>query len=301
MKEEFDIDQGHGDHIDTVNGFDSSADFLARLLPEAIQKADMALKSEGPVECELDAEKSRLPIVLLGDRKGPIRLLALIAVNEAKEKSELLSFYPECDGVSVEVRLTAVHEWASGVEATLEGTVLGEAERNVAFFDTRYALNKERYKIGDTYVFKMSAFAYGVEIVSEKDREIRFEGESAVEHRRRFGEEPEYEEDGSVKPVVISMAEMVAFFQNSVAYPDDGEFQSPVFSDAEEFSKFDADFYKLEVAIARDEEDVRIPLIVQRKLFERKPLKAEPVRGRIWVQGHLGKEDDRVNHCKKLK
>lgn len=287
MKDKFDVNQGHGDHIDTVNGCGTREDFIAKNLPETIRAADMALASKGPVECSLGPGRDRMPVVLLGGRKGPVRLLAMIAVAEAKKSNELISFYPECDGAAVNVRLTAVHQWAAGLEATLEGTVLGEAERRIAFFDTRYALNKERYKIGETYVFRLSAFAYCAEVVPEKEREIRFEGEAAVEQRRRFGEKPEYEEDGSVKPVVISTAEMVAFFQNSEAYPDDGELQSPVFSEPEAIGLFDADFYRLEVAIARDEEDVRIPLVARRNLFERKPEKFAPVRGRIWVQGYL--------------
>lgn len=215
----------------------------------------------------------------------------MLAVAEEKKKNDLVSFYPECDGAPVEVRLTAVHEWAAGLEATLEGTVLGEAKRRVAFFDTRYALNKGRYQIGEAYVFRLSAFAYNAEIVPKKEREIRFEGEAAVEQRRRFGEEPQYEEDGSVKPVVFSTAEMVAFFRSSAAYPDDGEFQSPVFSDPEVFHKFDTDFYKLEIAVARDEEEVRIPLVARQSLFARKPMKSKPVRGHLWVQGYLENGD----------
>ena len=287
MKDQFDVNQGHGDHNDTVNGYGSSKDFFGKCLPETVRTADMVLASKGPVECSLGPGRDKMPVVLLGDKKGPVRLLAMIAVVEEEKNNELISFYPECDGAAVAVRLTAVHQWAAGLEATLEGTVLGEAERHIAFFDTRYALNKGRYRIGETYVFRLSAFAYSAEVVPEKEREIRFEGDAAVEQHRRFGEEPEYEGDGSVKPFVISTAEMVAFFQNSAAYPDDGELQSPVFDEPEAFRKFDADFYKLEVAVARDEEDVRIPLVVRQSLFARKPVKSDPVRGRIWVQGYL--------------
>ena len=287
MKEQFVVNQGHGGHNDTVNGYASSEDFIGKCIPETVRTADMVLASKGPVACSLEPGRDNLPVVLLGDREGPVRLLAMIAVIEEKRSNELISFYPECDGVSVKVRLTAVHQWAAGLEATLEGTVLGEAERHIAFFDTRYALNKGRYRIGETYVFRISAFAYSAEVVPEKEREIRFEGDAAVEQRRRFGEKPEYEEDGSVKPVVISTAEMVAFFQISAAYPDDGELQSPVFDEPEAFRKFDTDFYKLEVAVARDEEDVRIPLVARQSLFARKPVKSDPVRGRVWVQGYL--------------
>ncbi len=291
MKEKFDIYQGHGDHIDTINGYNSSREFLERYIPSTIQSADMVLRTRGTVECSIGESGGRLPIALLGDRDGPVRLLAMIATEAGR--SNVISFYPECDGAPAEVRLTAVHEWAAGVEATLEGTVFGDAERSVAFFDTRYVLNKGRYKVGETYTFRLAAFAYCAEVVPEKDREIRFEGDAAAEMRLKLGDEPEFEEDGSVKPVIFSTEDMVLLFQNSAAYPDDGEFQSPVFDAPMEFGMFGTDFYMMEIAIARDSEDVRIPLVARQSFFTRKPVESDPVRGRLWVQGYLADGDYR--------
>ena len=77
----------------------------------------------------------------------------------------------------------------------------------------------------------------------------------------------------------------------SRAYPDDAEFQSPVFDDPVEFDRFGTSFYKLTVAIARDDEDVRIPLVAKKALFAVIPKKSDPIRGRIWVQGYLAGSD----------
>ena len=79
---------------------------------------------------------------------------------------------------------------------------------------------------------------------------------------------------------------MVAYFPASEAYPDDAEFQSPVFKNVESFTKFGADFYRLEIAIARDDADVTVPLIAKKSLFGTRPQKGDPVRGHLWLQGY---------------
>ena len=58
-------------------------------------------------------------------------------------------------------------------EATIEGEILGEAARQMAFFDTRYALCKGKYEIGKTYKFRLAAFAYDAQVLPDKDREFR--------------------------------------------------------------------------------------------------------------------------------
>ena len=291
-EETFDVNQGHGDHNETVNGYATSREFLAECLPKAIQEADMVLGTKTPIECSVDGDATIMrKFILLGAKNAPVRLLAIIACNESAKTNELYSVYPECDGVEVEVCLSAIHEWAAGYEATLEGTVLGDAKREVAFFDTRYVLNKDKYVIGETYKFRMAAFAYNVAIIPEEEREFRMEGEKAIDYQKRLGNEPEFDENGKVKPVIFRMDEMVAFFQQSRAYPDDAEFQSPVFDDPVEFVRFGTSFYKLTVAIARDDDDIRIPLVAKKTLFSLIPKKSDPIRGRIWVQGYLADGD----------
>jgi hypothetical protein len=60
-----------------------------------------------------------------------MRLELLLALDETKSQNTLESVYPEYDGAEVKVKVTKIHEWANGIEATLEGSVLGEAERDI--------------------------------------------------------------------------------------------------------------------------------------------------------------------------
>lgn len=285
--ETFDVDQGHGNHIDTVNPHESSSQFIVLELRKAVQTGAVLWGTKNPVACSFGQEMpEQMKFIAIGQKDDAVRLNALIAIVEEKKSNQVVSGYPECDGAEVRVKLTAIHEWAAGVEATLEGTVLGEAERPIAFFDTRYALYKGSYRVGETYTFRLAAFAYDAKVLSKSEREIRFVGAEAEKHRKVLGQEPEFEKDGSIKPLVIMMDEMVALLQSSNAYPDDAEFQSPIFKPIKKFKLFNTPFYRLEIAIARDESDIRIPLIAKQSLFSVKPKKGDPIRGHLWLQGY---------------
>ena len=287
MKQEFDANQGHGDHMDCLCGPGNTNEFLSQWIPQSITKSGLIGGTKEPVDCDFgDEMPKKMPMLLLGDKSCPLRLVILLAVNEVGKQNTLVSAYPELDGAEVRVKITAIHEWAAGVEATLEGEVLGESAREVAFFDTRYSLHKGRYEIGKTYVFRMAAFAYNAQVLPEEAREFRFEGDKAIEHRKRCGMEQEYESDGSPKPVVFRMEGMVAYLPKWGAYPDDAEFQSPVFRDVERLSAFDSEFYRLNIAIARDEKDVVIPMLARKSLFADAPRTSDPVRGVLWLQGY---------------
>ena len=145
-KDEFNPNQGHGDHIDCA--YDGAASQFAVLwLAEAAREGDIIGKTRQPVENGLgDGFPTQTNAFLLGLLGAPLRAVVLIA-EKAPRDNVLVSGYPECDGAEVPVRLTAIHEWSNGLEATLEGTVLG-GERDIAFFDTRYALHKRDYAIG---------------------------------------------------------------------------------------------------------------------------------------------------------
>lgn len=287
MKKGFDVNQGHGDHNGCLCESGKDEEFLANWIPRSIAEGVLIDGTRQAVACDFGERLPKsMPMLYLGDVKHSPRFVILLAVNEAGKKNTLISAYPECDGAEVEVKITAVHEWAAGVEATLEGTVLGEAERQIAFFDTRYALHKGNYRIGETYTFRLAAFAYNAQVVPKPEREFRMTGEEAAKRRAAMGQKPEFEKDGSVKPLVFSMDQMVAFFQSSAAYPDDAEFQSPVFKPVKALTMCDTPFYRLEIAIAREDSDVVVPLIAKQSFFPVKPRKGDPIRGHLWLQGY---------------
>lgn len=282
----FDVNQGHGNHIDCLSDTENTAEFLSTWLAATIEKGNKAFATPEPVDCDFGDGSPKREKIFYVSRDEPLHLMVLIGADEVNKRNEVVSGYPEFDGAEVAVKLTDIHEWAAGVEATLEGEVLGEAERQIAFFDTRYAMNKERYEIGKTYKFRLAAFAYRAEILPEKDREFRLEGDNAVDHRKRIGVEQKYDKDGNPEPVIFRTEKMVAYFPRSNKYPDDAEFQSPVFGRRRSIDAFGTSFWRLDISIARDEEDVVIPLIAKKSLFQNPPRAHDPVRGILWLQGY---------------
>jgi len=289
-KEEFDIHQGHGDHIECICDDTGAASFATTWLPEIVQTGDLVLTTQRPVANALgDGFPSETKVFLVGKKNMPVRALVMIAANEKERNNTVISAYPECDGAEAEVRLTAIHEWANGIEATLEGAVLGDA-RDVAFFDTRYPLRKGFYKIGETYTFRLAAFAYKARFLDDKEKCLRMVGREAEDWYERVGKaiewHAEFDNEGHIKPIEIRMDGAVGFFCGPAAYPDDCQFQSPVFGNGELLHEFGIDFFKLNIGIARDEEDVIVPLIVRKSLLDRMPNPEEAIRGCCWLQGY---------------
>ena len=285
-QDEFDVNQGHGNHIDCLSDTENTAEFLSTWLAATIEKGNKAFATPEPVDCDFGDDSPKREKIFYVSRDEPLHLMVLIGADEVNKRNVVVSGYPEFDGAEVAVKLTDIHEWAAGVEATLEGKVLGAAERPIAFFDTRYAMNKGRYEIGKTYKFRISAFAYRADVLPEKDREFRLEGDKAVEHRKRMGDEQQYDKDGNPEPVIFRMEEMVAYLPRWNSYPDDAEFQSPVFGGPRSISTFGTSFWSIDIAIAREDEEVVVPLIAKKSLFQNPPMTHDPVRGILWLQGY---------------
>lgn len=294
MKEEFDINQGHGDHNQALfGGAGEDSRSVGMWLPKLVQTGNVIARTDEPVKCSLGEDgPSSVQIVYLSGGARPLRLQILVGVIVEGKSNLFISAYPEAEGVPVEVRLTAIHEWANGVEATLEGTMMGPEERDVAFFDTRYALNKGRYEIGKSYRFNLAALCYDDgEVMPEEDRRIVLTGEQAERIYRALGEEPKRESDGSVKPWTADQSQGTAYWSTSGAYPDDAFFQSPVFDRVRIANAFDARYYVFTIGIGRSVEteglEVRIPLYARQEIFSQRPHKGDPIRGHMWLHGYL--------------
>ena len=283
-KETFDVNQGHGDHNDAV--FGKGSEWIRAVLPECIAKGRLAwCAKEVPNRLGEDFPE-RATLYAIKQEQQDVGLLVLLGLSEAKKSNVVLSAYPECAGVPVEFVLDEVHEYSAGVEAVLSGRILG-GKRDFSFFDTRYGLNKEKYKLGETYTFMFAALAYDADVLQKRTFSIG--DDKANEMRKAMGEKPEFEKDGSVKPLEFDMSRMVASFQSSEAYPDDTEFQSPAYGLAAR-TAFEKDFHRLTIAIALDEctgETVKIPLYARKELFSAAPRRNDPIRGHFWLHGYL--------------
>lgn len=283
-KEVFDVDQGHGDHMGCIT-YDGEREEMIGMLPSMLKRAKMIVAPGAEIPCNLsEGYPARLQCAMLSDTEDTLHLNMLIGCNINGERNELMSFYPEVNGTTIPVTLTAIHEWKNGLEATLEGTICG-GEHHIAFFDTRYIVHKGKYEIGECYDFHLSALADQCEVLENPT--FKMEGQDAVDFKAKMGEKPEYDENGNVSPLVFDMSEMVAFFQHWTAYPHVAEFQSPAIS-VSMLEAWGREYYSIEIAIAHDDNgnDICVPLIAKKTFFG-KPLRPRtPIRGIVYLFGY---------------
>lgn len=280
----FDLHQGHGNHLDSIMDGISFAELVASL-PDLLQKSEMIAATDGEIPCSLsEAHPEAMRFFLLKDSSESLHLTMLIGINKPAGNNELIAFYPEYDGVPVAVTLTKVLEWGNGVEATLVGSFC-EDKRAISFFDTRYAINKGKYVLGETYNFRLAALAFNSKVVQQ--RTFQFEGEDAIRQRERIGDEQKYDQYGNPEPLVIDATSLIALIHISDAYPHTAEFRSPVFGMATA-KTFSGNFHVLDIGIARtdDDEDVVVPLVAKQSFFPDILQEGEPVQGVLWLQGY---------------
>lgn len=238
------------------------------------------------------------------DEKGNVVNVPTIGVKYVKEgvgiqgiilchteENELRSLFPAFyDGTAIELELTKIDEFSNGVEAVLTGE---NEHGELRFHNIDYYAWRNKYNIGEKYTFQIAALAYKAEVVSEEGREFEICGDDAIKFYTELGNEVEYLEDGSVKPIKFGAAELVALLQNDDAYPSDGEFQSPIQGRVSTKDFFGCPLYRIPILVLRDveSEGTEIPLYAKSNFFDHKPRSGEPVRGYLWLTGRLEKDE----------
>jgi len=226
-----------------------------------------------------------------------------IIISEKGDSNEVMSGYPcVSNGAYVHVKIEKINEWENGLEATIEGeTVSGNF---ISFFDTDYVLHKNEYIEGEYYWFSLAGIIYSAEVLEKGAADIELLGKEAIDFKAKIGEEPEYDENGNIKPVHFSLDNLVAFIPTEC--PDDVEFQSPLigtktvsrFFGAKIVSGYMITAYRSESGECA--QDIRIPFIVAQSNFEGKPRENKPCRGMLWLHGHVV-SDEEVNRFHELK
>src|SRR5205807_936216 len=131
---------GHGDHWGCVLRA-AEQDELLTFISSVIQSAEQPEMFE--------AMGAGMAVHAPGER-----LSACVLVADNK----LVSAYPEARGGDIwPVTVSEIVPWANGVEGQIMGDCQGA---KISFFDTRFYANRRKYKVGETYDFRVSAFAY---------------------------------------------------------------------------------------------------------------------------------------------
>ena len=260
------------------------------------QVQDLVFQSPGPLLiCDRDGNAKRTYV--LGMRAGtnekirknfPLAIQFFATYGGEGDDITVGSYFPVYDdGAEVAVTLTAIHEWDNGMEAILEGQMLG-GTREILFYDTRYALCKCFYKIGETYLFKLAGLAHCVEVL--KNTKVQMSPEATEMYCKKVGKRIRHDADGNVVPMLMDIRDMVAFVSRGREYPDDHEFQSTVRRIEETSHRVDK-HHVFWIACARgdDGQEIEIPLIVNPDLLKQTrswPRIGQSIRGILWMQGH---------------
>lgn len=275
--------QCHGDHWDCV--LQNPNEEFAPLISKSIEKGSLYAESES--DYKLDEKPLHGKVAILeydgGNPESEIVIRSVIAPDEDK-KLTLVSGYPLVkNGVELSLKITEIEEWQNGLEAWItaelpNGLIL-------TFFDTDYAVNKEKYKAGNSYNFVIGALAYDAEEPATKG--FSFEGQKAIDFKAKLGEEPEYDENGNVKPINFSTETLCAFFQAGHA-KDDAEFITTV-ENVESIEAFGNSFWKFNVIYRADseEDDTKIPTCILKSKANNGLSAATQVQGLLWLTGYL--------------
>lgn len=281
--EEDDDYQYHGNHWDCI--LDDPENEINQAISDSIEKG----KPYGEATCDYNLdEKLHGKVAMLeydnGNSDSPIVVRSVVATTKENNLT-LVSGYPVVkDGNLIPLKITEIKEWDNG----LEGWITAELSdgRNLTFFDADYSINKDKYEIGKSYDFILGALAYYA--AEPESKGFKFEGQQAIDFKAKMGEEPEYDEEGNVKPIEFSTANLCAFLQAGHA-PDEVEYISTV-EEVKSVKAMDKNFWSFNV-IYRSEEDenTEIPAFVLKSTDNKGIQKAEQLQGILWLTGYLAK------------
>ena len=205
--------------------------------------------------------------------------VSLLATNNGKQVNEVLGIYPVVKGATQKVKIEKVIVWNNQICATI---LCSKDDFRFAFFATDFYWNKEKYIEREFLDINLAALACNAE---EAERGFSFEGQKAIDWLAKIGEEPSYNEDGSVRPVNFSMEHLAAYLATEPKAPDESQFQSPV-GRVETLSFVGMDLYRTSIIIRGEEMEFQIPIILRKDLIPNLE-EGMPIRGYSCLIGEI--------------
>ena len=267
--------QSNGSRIEAFFELDG---FVRNLLKPMIDASSIYQQTKTAVVFD-DGSAEVTDVIGLLFGKPELGFVSLFAANSGRRTNEILGIYPVASGVSLRVRIDEVIVWDNQICATIMCSI---NDYPFAFFATDFYNNKEKYIENEFLDIDLVAFACFAE---EAERGFSFEGQKAIDWLAKMGEEPSYNEDGSVQPVNFSMEQLAAYLAAESKAPDEAQFQSPA-GPVESMSFVNLDLLKTSIIIRGEEGDFSVPLILRKELI---PALEEgmPIRGYSCMIGKI--------------
>ena len=193
--------QNHGDHLD---GIMDAEKFMKEHLQQVISQSIIWQKSHTNFSSDtMDNELADVISLYYGTTD--IGMLTTIASNPKEATNEFASIYPVMKGQTYRVKIERVIEWFNHIEATI---ICSIGEFDFAFFAIDYYKNKSYYVEGQELEIDLSTLGMKVRA---GQKGFDFTGQQAIDFKAKTGEEPEYDENGEVKPIHFDLTNLVAF------------------------------------------------------------------------------------------
>lgn len=197
-------EQIQGDRLACVMDMEEG---FARMMTLAIEKASV-VSEKIESAFQIDGKEYTAAVLLEYRDKENDELGLKIILTQSGDDLVFTSMYPRCsNGVKVKGTLTDICEWENGLESWLEIEVQTEEEcRSFCFFDTDYLEHKDSYVIGNEYTFELASICSQTE--KPETSGFTFEGQQAIDFREKLGDTDHYDENGAIRPVEFSTAEL---------------------------------------------------------------------------------------------
>ena len=290
-----------GDYLECLFDTDEKAmEAMGRVLSK--DNAKGLVKTDVKFSDEETAQ--RRPAVSFEMTDGPVTLKAVAAlrdevltnvggfpVGEPREDATTFTVYGGTgqweNGVMANIGGCIAKEMPDGVDLMHDDLdrIYGDGP-SVNFFLTNYFDTRKALPCIAAPEYRLSAWAFRCRFQEQKG--FSFEGQKAVDWLAKIGQEPEYDENGQVKPVNFDLTKLVSFFpEEDSETPDFGSFSSPV-HDVEELTAFGVPLYRMDITIINhDDVEVHVTLYARQSFFERRPEEGDNVQGVLWLQGML--------------
>jgi len=275
---------GHGNHWECL--LKPVDEAIKHFIPVTINEGKLgdSIKRKGLwFNREQSSTETVVPVILGTKFFGTMALV----VSDSNESSNVLySAYPyAAKGGKQHLRLTEIRDWGNEVEAVLVGENKDGIE--IAFFDTKYFINRDRYRIGESYDFRISGVIYKARCTNEEVIEITDQKRIAELHSG-FSEEPECLKDGTLAPIIIHYAGCTGYASTSEKYPEDAEFYC-VIGKVEEFDIEGIRMFK--ITPKSGDKTVPLPGLIYgaTSMFQDGyvPKAGDSIGGALWTQGFL--------------
>lgn len=277
--------QTHGDHIGAIM---EPRELFANHLNNLIQTG-IILHRFNTRALSDTASGDVTEVIALAQDVDDVTWIVLLV--KGKKNFEFVSVYPKLQPAEkVKAKITEIAEWENMIEATIFCEVDYDDDemdgRELQFFATDYAWNKDKYSVGKYIYIDLAAIAYS----AKKGRKgFSFKGQEAIDFLAKTGQKPDYDENGNVKPIHFSLENLVAFLTCNEDYPDDVEYQSPI-NNITKVNTLGVDLYRSEMLFKHDP-DRKLALYFKPE-FIPNPTEGMPVMGVLWLQGCISENQE---------